>query len=285
MIRAHWTAAAAVVAACAVGVAAQNQNAPAQAPGTQAPHNLQVLPRDTTPQDVLATMQGFTRALGVQCTYCHIEAQVPLLTPEEAQAQAAQQGQGAGRGRGRGRGRQAGPPMDFAADVKSAKQTARVMLRLVHDVNATLDADVPRRTAGGSGPRVECMTCHRGVPNPRPLPELLSETMLGKGEGAAISLYRELRLKYDGTAAYDFSEAVLIGLAHESLAAQKPDDALAWLQLNVEFYPKSVASYLLLSQAHLAKRDRDAATKDLEKALEIDPQSVQARRQLSALRR
>ena len=32
----------------------------------------QVLPKDTPPQDVVALMQQFTRALGVQCTYCHV---------------------------------------------------------------------------------------------------------------------------------------------------------------------------------------------------------------------
>src|ERR1051326_2084709 len=89
-----------------------------------APKNLQILPKDMPPQQVVALMQQFTRALGVQCTYCHVEQAAPLLTVEEleaqqaaaaaAAAQAAQQGQRgqnaqaaqgqAGRGRGRGRG-------------------------------------------------------------------------------------------------------------------------------------------------------------------------------------
>jgi tetratricopeptide (TPR) repeat protein len=128
------------------------------------------------------------------------------------------------------------------------------------------------------------MTCHRGVPDPRPLDELLSQTMLDKGEGAAVSLYKDLRQKYEGAGPYDFGEAVLVGLARQSLATRKPDDALAWLQLNVEFYPKSVASFLLLSEVHQAKGDRDQAAADLQKALEIDPQSAQAKRQLRALR-
>src|SRR5438876_5787970 len=54
-----------------------------------APKNLQVLPKDTPAIDVLATMQQFTRALGVQCTYCHVEQTAPLLTAEEQQAAAA----------------------------------------------------------------------------------------------------------------------------------------------------------------------------------------------------
>jgi hypothetical protein len=98
-----------------VGVAwAQTQNAQAGQAGQNlqgnrpAPRNLQVLPKDTSPQDVLALMQQITRALGVQCTYCHVQETPPLLSAEEAAAQAAA-APPVGRGRGRGRG---GPQMD-----------------------------------------------------------------------------------------------------------------------------------------------------------------------------
>ena len=252
--------------------------APARAQGgPPAPKNLQVLPKDTPAQAVVAQMQQFTRALGVQCTYCHIEQAAPLLSVEELQAQQAaaaaaaaqaaqqqQQGQQAaaqgqaGRGRGRGRGPQ-GPQMDYAADEKRQKLTARLMMTMVANVNAKYSV------------KVECATCHRGVPNPAQLSDVLRTTMLGKGEGAAVAQYRELRQQYLNSGAYDFRETTLLDLARESLAARKPDDAVAWLQLNVEFYPRSAASYLELSRAHLAKRDRDAAAADLAKARALDP--------------
>ena len=38
-----------------------------------APSNLQVLPKDTSREQVLTTMQAFTGALGVQCNYCHVQ--------------------------------------------------------------------------------------------------------------------------------------------------------------------------------------------------------------------
>ena len=79
-------------------------------------------------------MQQFTRALGVQCTYCHVQNTPPPLTAEEAAAQAAANPPVAGRGRGRGQG----PQMDFAADDKRQKQTARLMLTLVNDLNARI---------------------------------------------------------------------------------------------------------------------------------------------------
>ena len=246
---------------------------------TDAPQarNLQVLPKDTPPQDVVALMQQFTRALGVQCTYCHVQVMPPLLTAEEAAAQAAVAPPAAGRGRGRGRG---GPPMDFAADDKRQKQTARVMLALVSDINATL-ATLGKPAAADVFVRVQCATCHRGVPNPQQLPDLLAQTMTGKGEAAAVALYRELRQQYFGTEAYDFRESVLLDLGRQSLATHKPDDALAWLQLNIEFYPASAQSYVVLAQVHERKNDRDAAVTDLQKAIELEPTNAETKRTLS----
>ena len=255
----------------------------AQAP-PPAPKNLQVLPKDTSQQDVLATMQRFTRALGVGCTYCHVEQTAPLLTVEEQQAAAAAAAanppqQGGGRGRGRGRG--AGPQMDFASDDRRQKQTARVMLAMTNAINAKIDAAVHKPAA--EVVHVQCMTCHRGVTNPQQLSDLLRQTMLGKGEGAAVAQYRELRQRYLDTGAYDFREPVLLDLGRESLTTHKPDDALAWLQLNVEFYPQSAASYVELAKAHVVKRDRDSAVAALTKALAIDPANADAKRQLRAL--
>src|SRR5436305_84691 len=82
-------------------------------------------------------------------------------------------------------------------------------------------------------------------------------------DGAAVALYRDLRQKYYGGQAYDFRESVLRSLAQQALAANKPDDALAFLRLNLEFYPGSVGSYLALADAHTRKRDRAAARQDL----------------------
>src|SRR5215470_5465399 len=88
---------------CAPTVVYAQDAAPAPAP-----KNLQILPKTASTQDVLGVMQTFTRALGVGCTYCHVEQTAPLLSAEEqqaAQAAAAANPQQAGRGRGRGRGR------------------------------------------------------------------------------------------------------------------------------------------------------------------------------------
>ena len=222
-------------------------------------------------------MQRITQALGVQCTYCHVQPSVQLLSAEEA---AAAENQGQGRGRGRGQGP---PPMNFAADDKPQKKAAREMLRLVDDINRRLTTRLGKPAPAVV--RVECVTCHRGVTEPQQLSELLSRTMLTKGDGAAVATYRDLRQRYYGAQAYDFRERLLLALGEESLAANKPDDAVAWLQLNVEFYPKSAPSFVALARAHLRLRDSGAAIRDLERALEADPGHAEAKRQLAALQR
>ena len=263
---------------------AQDGRGRGAAPALPAPHNLQVLPKDTPARDVIAQMQQFTRALGVQCTFCHVEQAPRQLSVEELEAQqlAAAQAAASGRGRGRGRGR-GGPQMDYAADDKRQKREARVMIAMTNDINTRLATSLHKPASQIE--RVQCATCHRGVTNPAQLSDLLRETMLGKGEGAAVAEYRDLRQQYLNSGAYDFKESTLLDLGRESLATHKPDDAVAWLQLNVEFYPQSAASYVELSKAHLAKRDRDSAVTDLTRALAIDPSNADARRDLARLQK
>ena len=38
-----------------------------------APTNLQVLPKDISREELIATMRGYTAGLGVQCNYCHVQ--------------------------------------------------------------------------------------------------------------------------------------------------------------------------------------------------------------------
>jgi photosynthetic reaction center cytochrome c subunit/tetratricopeptide repeat protein len=213
--------------------------------------NLQIIPKDTPRPQVIATMQSFTQALGVQCAYCHIDE-------------------------GRG-GRQ-----DFAADDKPTKKTARQMMILARDINDKLPA-VVSKTANDTT-RVGCSTCHHGLAIPKQLSTVLATTVTDKSLEAAVAQYRELRTKYYGSAAYDFSEGSLVSMAQQAIAADRADNALAWLNLNLEFYPKSSRTYQIMAQAHQRKNDKDTAIRDLEKAVELDPNNTQAKTQLQQLK-
>ena len=232
--------------------AAAQASAPAQTPPPMT--NLQVYPKDTPRPQIIATMQGFVAALGVQssggCSYCHVGS---------------------------------APSFDFASDSKRTKVVARKMILMAREVTAKLPEVTGKPEADVT--RLRCGTCHRGVPFPKLLPDLLSDTTATSGLASAIQQYRDLRTKYYGGQSYDFSEPALVATATPLINAGKPDDAIAWLQLNTEFYPKSSMTYAALGQAYAKKSDTAGATKSFEKALELDPNNQIAKRQLEALKK
>jgi len=236
----------------AASASAQTPAAPAQQPPAMS--NLQVYPKDTPRAELVATMQGFVQALGVQqqggCGYCHMGT---------------------------------APQFDFASDAKPTKNVARKMILMAREVTAKLP-EVTGKPAS-EVTRMRCATCHRGVAIPKLLPDVLTDTASKSGMPAAIQQYRDLRTKYYGGQSYDFSEPALVAAATPLINANKPDDAIALLQLNVEFYPRSSATYAALGQAYAKKSDTASAVKSYEKALELDPNNQIAKRQLDQLKK
>src|SRR6185295_14223512 len=133
--------------------------------------------------------------------------------------------------------------------------------------------------------RLRCATCHRGLAIPKLLPDVLTETAAKSGTAAAVQQYRELRTKFYGGQSYDFSEGAIVAMATPLINANKPDDAMTWLHLNAEFYPKTSATYAALGQAYSKKNDTANEVKSLEKAVELDANDQNAKRQLEQLRK
>lgn len=222
----------------------------AQGPAQEAPKNLKVLPKDWSRAQVVQVMQNFTAGLGVGCDFCH---ELPQ-----------------------------GAPPDFASDEKKEKDLARAMMKITQDLNTRLPTDF------GMSPndvtRIGCITCHRGVPEPKQLAEILAKTSADKGFPAASDQYKELKAKFYGAQAYDFSESGLIATA-TPLIQNRTDEAVKFLQLNLQLFPQSARSYLALAQAQQVKKDNPAAIASLEKALAIDPKNAQAQRLLTELKK
>jgi photosynthetic reaction center cytochrome c subunit len=239
--------------------------AAAQAPGgggqQPAPMtNLQVWPKDTPRASVIQTMNAFNDSLGVQCNYCHVERDGRL---------------------------------DFASDDKREKRVARQMILFRDSINVVLPAIVEKPagagpTAGEGQPgapvRVLCRSCHRGLPIPRAIADVVSEAERSGGGAAGLTKFKELRAQYYGGQEYDFRESALITIAQRNIDAKKPADALAYLQANLEYFPKSSRTYQAMAQAENVKGDRQAAIRNLEKAVEMDPKNAQARNQLQQLK-
>jgi hypothetical protein len=257
-----------ILAFSLISVSAGAQERAGGPPPPVAHQNLQVLANDIPQPELAQLMQGFAQGLGVQCAYCHAPAPAP---------------EGGGRfgGGGGGRGRGGPAALDFPSDQLPAKKKAREMMLMVRDLNARIPTAVSK--AADATARVGCATCHGGVAIPKPLGDILDQTSAEKGAPAALAQYRELRKQYFGSRAYDFSEGSLIALAQRA-TTKAPADALAWLQLNLDYFPLSARTFVAMSQVQQRANDKDAAVKSLERALELDPQNAQARRLLDQLK-
>src|SRR5260370_6028801 len=89
-----------------------------------APKNLKLLAPNA---DIAFVMQNFNEALGVQCTYCHVEG-------------------------------------DFAADANPKKEMARKMIGMVRLIDTSFPSSAGVFPEGYH--EVECITCHRGNVKP-----------------------------------------------------------------------------------------------------------------------
>jgi hypothetical protein len=129
--------ATAIIFAAPAEQAAQNA-APALAQTDGTPQNLKVLPKDLTVHQVREIMEGWTDALGVDCSTCHVRDAANV----------------AANGR---------PRYNYADDSRQEKRTARVMYAMTQEVNGAFLSKVPN-----SGIPIGCGTCHRGHLSPVP---------------------------------------------------------------------------------------------------------------------
>jgi hypothetical protein len=95
------------------------------------PTNLQVLPKDIAPPDLMKLMGAYSKALGVHCNFCH-----------EVNAQTHQP--------------------NFAADTKEDKGIARTMIAMTQEINSKFMTQINDPDAKPEDKTVTCGTCHRG---------------------------------------------------------------------------------------------------------------------------
>jgi tetratricopeptide (TPR) repeat protein len=213
--------------------------------------NLKVLPKDISRTELQSTMRGFAFALNVRCEHCHVEK------PGGKKFE-----------------------MDFAADDKEAKKTARVMLEMVKAVNRDYISQVSKTAPI----KVQCVTCHHGLTEPRTLDSILAEALEQKGIDSAVALYHELRQKYYGSGQYDFSETSLNQLSEALLAQRKNKEALAIMEMNFDSnHPDSIWSYHMLAMTHQANGQIEKAIADYRKVLELHPDDDWAKEQIISL--
>jgi len=207
----------------------------------------------------MTNMQDIAQALGVKCEYCHGGQRMGGPTQPSPNA----------------------PPSADAQRSPSRVEIGRAMIAMTRDINAKILLATGKPATEAT--RVSCITCHRGVPIPGQLSDILAKTALQKGPDAAVNQYRDLRTQFYGHQSYDFSEETLLNAAQIVVRA-KPAASIPLLRLNLEFYPQSVLSYSQIAFAYTRTLDDESAIAALEKALEIAPDNGMMRGQLEQLK-
>lgn len=217
----------------------------------ESPKNIQVLPKDWPGKRLQPVMIGFTRALGVRCSYCHKgEEGKPLST------------------------------YDFASDENPNKDRAREMLRMLGDISDHLEKIQP---SGDKRVNMWCHTCHHGRPRPMTLEEELAEQYRIKGLPAALDDYGELKKKFYGRSAYDFGEGSLNAFGYTVLQNKDATGAIQVFKLNAASFPESANVWDSLAEAYMKANDPKNAQLNYEKALTLDPNNRNAKEMLKKL--
>ncbi len=212
--------------------------------------NLQVLSKKIERKELVRTMRGWTGALGVRCTYCHVG-------PDNLEG------------------------MNFASDEKREKRVAREMLRMSQRITKSIGA-LPAGNAPSE--EVTCYTCHRGMSRPpQDIRELLTATEKTHGVSAALERYRELRKEHFGTGHYDFSASALNNTARRLQEAGRVEPARAVLELNLQYYPDTASVHSAFGLLYLTSGDKEKARAAFTKALGLDPADPMARSGLEDL--
>jgi len=237
-----------VVLAVALSAVATGQN---QWQWPEKLQNMKVLPADWSGARLRPVMFGFTRALGVRCSYCHKgEEGKPLTT------------------------------YDFVSDENPNKDKAREMLRMLSSINDHLKKIKP---SGDKRVNMWCTTCHRGRPRPMSLAEELGEWYRENGTEAAVAHYTDLKKRFYGRGAYDFGEGSLNTFGYELLRSDDVKGAIAIFSLNTEQFPESANVWDSLGEAYLKSGDKEMARKSYSKSLELNPSNMNAKKMLQQI--
>lgn len=201
--------------------------------------NLTVLPETTSAEQLSRIMRGWTNALGVRCSHCHV-GQGPLTE------------------------------YDFVSDEKEAKEKTRLMIRMTRAINAEYISEISSLEANEADRiRVNCMTCHRNVAKPMPLEQLLAQTYETDGVEEVFTHYDELREAYYGGFAYDFREGVLTRLGAQLSQQGNHEEALKVLDKEIELHDEFADVYQVQGQiwAQLGNTDNAIASYEKGKSL------------------
>lgn len=206
------------------------------------PTNLQVLSPDISPEGLRDVMFSFGQQVGLRCSRCHdFEPDTPASE------------------------------RDYASDAKELKLVAREMLLMVQAINDSVAAI--DRGPDHEAITVRCVTCHRGVSQPRQIEEIFLTVAEEGGVSSAIDEYRKLRENWYATGAYDFSAWRLGGIAQEIFDSGDTEGGMSVHALNLELNRGDGSVYFHRAESYEKQGRIDEAIADFERALDLEKES------------
>ncbi len=214
--------------------------------------NLDFFPADISRGELMSNMRDFSFALDVNCQFCHVGGDGVTLEG-----------------------------VDFASDGSPNKRKARFMLGMMRGLNSQLDSDMPDRR--DPQVRLECKSCHGGLPRPTSLAFTLRHTIDEFGADSLNTVYDRLRQSAE-LGKYNFGEWEVTGLAEALFGEDRMDDAVAVFELNARYYPDSPSIQLNLGRLMERQGTPEQAIQYYERVLELVPGHRGATARLEALR-
>lgn len=98
--------------------------------------NLKVLPKNISEQTLDTVMNEFTKALNVECNFCHVQS------PTDS------------------------TQWDMASDEKPEKNIARKMIKMSNKINKDFFKATTKYGDENAVLEIHCVTCHHGQPHP-----------------------------------------------------------------------------------------------------------------------
>lgn len=96
--------------------------------------NLKVLPKNISEQSIEKVMEEFSKSLGVDCKFCHVQID--------------------------------STNWDMASDQKPEKSVARKMIKMSNKINKEFFKAKTKYGDDDAVLEIRCVTCHRGEPHP-----------------------------------------------------------------------------------------------------------------------
>ncbi len=225
-----------------IGILAVAANAQIPMEVYRNPKNLQVLSPDTSPEELRDTMFSIGQQVGLRCAKCHdFEPDTPFAE------------------------------RDYASDEKELKRVAREMMQMIGGINeavSAIDRDPDHKAIS-----VQCVTCHRGVNQPRQIEEIFYTAVEENGLSSAIEQYSELRDSWYATGAYDFSAWRLGGIAQSIFDDGDTEGGMQIHALNLQLNRSDGSVYFHRAESYEKQGQIEDAIADFERALELEEDS------------